>query len=162
MITIKDGTEADVPALYALYDALGKRDEGYFEHAFEAGAAPVMAYEDGVLAGFALLNWTPRYSLYRRLEIPEIQDLNVLADYRRRGIARTIVDYCEKAARARGCDMMGMAVGLTSDYGAAQIMYIKMGYLPDGNGVTYDRQGVQANMAYTLDDDFALMLVKPL
>jgi hypothetical protein len=34
--------------------------------------------------------------------------------------------------------------------------------MPDGNGATYDREGVQANMTYTLDDDFALMLVKPL
>ena len=57
---------------------------------------------------------------------------------------------------------MGIAVGVTKDYGPAQIMYSKMGYMPDGNGATYDRQGVQANMTYTLDDDFALMLVKPL
>lgn len=162
MITITDGTSKDIPALYALYDALGKHDDGYFEHAFESGAVPVMAYEDGTLAGFALLNWTPRYSLYRKLGMPEIQDLNVLAAYRRRGIARMIVEYCEDRARERGCEMMGIAVGVTSDYGAAQIMYINMGYVPDGNGATYDRQGVQANMTYTLDDDFALMLIKPL
>lgn len=162
MITIRDGTTDDIPALYALYDALGKRDDGYFEHAFEAGAIPVMAFAGDELAGFALLNWEPRYSLYRKLGMPEIQDLNVLTAYRRRGIARMIVEYCEDRARMRGCEMVGIAVGVTSDYGAAQIMYIKMGYVPDGNGATYDRQGVQANMTYTLDDDFALMLVKPL
>lgn len=162
MTTIRDGSKDDIPALYALYDALGKRDDGYFEHAFEAGAVPVMAYEEGILAGFALLNWTPRYSLYRKLGIPEIQDLNVLSSHRRRGIGRAIVQYCEDQARLRGCEMMGIAVGVTSDYGAAQIMYITMGYVPDGHGATYDREGVQANMTYTIDDDFALMLVKPL
>lgn len=162
MIEIREATRADIPALYALYTDLGKHDDGYFEHAFEAGAVPVIAYEGGELSGFALLNWTPRYSLYRKLDIPEIQDLNVLPAKRRRGIARAIVDYCENAARAKGCQLMGIAVGLTKEYGAAQVMYIKMGYVPDGNGATYDRQGVQANMTYTLDDDFALMLVKAL
>lgn len=162
MIEIRDATRSDIAALYDLYAAVGKKDDGYFEHAFEAGAVPVLAFEDGVLAGFALLNWTPRYSLYRKLDIPEIQDLNVLPAYRRRGIARAIVEYCEEAARRKKCPLMGIAVGMTKEYGPAQIMYIKMGYVPDGNGVTYDRQGVQANMTYTLDDDFALMLVKPL
>ena len=162
MIEIREATQADIPALYRLYDSVGKKDEGYFEHAFKAGAVPVMAYENDALAGFALLNWNPRYSLYRKLGIPEIQDLNVLPEKRRRGIARTIVEYCEDKARGKGCELIGIAVGLTKDYGPAQLMYIKMGYMPDGNGVTYDREGVQANMTYTLDDDFALMLVKPL
>ncbi len=162
MVELREATKSDIPALYALYQAVGKKDEGYFEHAFKAGAVPIMAYEEGELCGFALLNWHPRYSLYRKLDIPEIQDLNVLPAKRRRGIARTIVEYCEEKARAKGCELMGIAVGLTKDYGPAQIMYIKMGYVPDGNGATYDRSGVQANMTYTLDDDFALMLVKPL
>jgi GNAT superfamily N-acetyltransferase len=162
MIELREATRDDIPALYALYDSIGKKDDGYFEHAFEAGAIPVMAYEDGILAGFALLNWHPRYSLYRKLGIPEIQDLNVVPFLRRRGIARAIVEGCEARARAKGCELMGIAVGLTKDYGPAQIMYIKMGYVPDGNGATYDRQGVNANATYTLDDDFALMLVKPL
>lgn len=162
MVEIREATKADIPALYALYTALGKKDEGYFEHAFSAGAVPVMAFEGGELSGFALLNWTPRYSLYRKLDIPEIQDLNVLPAKRRRGIARAIVEYCENAARAKKCPLMGIAVGVTKEYGPAQIMYIQMGYVPDGNGATYDREGVQANMTYTLDDDFALMLVKVL
>lgn len=162
MVELREATKEDIPALYALYAAVGKKDEGYFEHAFAAGAVPVMAYESGELSGFALLNWHPRYSLYRKLDIPEIQDLNVIPARRRRGIARAIVEYCERKAKVKGCELMGIAVGLTKEYGPAQIMYIKMGYMPDGNGATYDREGVQANMTYTLDDDFALMLVKPL
>ena len=162
MIDIREASKDDIPALYELYDAIGKKDAGYFEHAFEAGAVPVMAYADGQLSGFALLNWNPRYSLYRKLGIPEIQDLNILPEKRRRGIARAIVEYCEEKAREKQCEMIGIAVGLTKEYGPAQIMYIKMGYMPDGNGATYDREGVQGNMTYTLDDDFALMLIKPL
>lgn len=162
MIEIREATRSDIPALYKLYDSIGKKDDGYFEHAFEAGAVPVLAYDGGAMAGFALLNWAPRYSLYRRLDIPEIQDLNVLPERRRRGIARAIVAHCETRAREKGCALIGIAVGMTKDYGPAQIMYAKMGYMPDGNGATYDREGVQANMTYTIDDNFALMLVKPL
>ncbi|PZQ45774.1 MAG: N-acetyltransferase [Micavibrio aeruginosavorus] len=162
MIAIREGTKYDIPALYALYAQIGKKDDGYFEHAFEAGAVPVLAHEGEALCGFGLLNWSPRYSLYKRLGIPELQDLNVIAERRRQGIAQKIITYCEDVARARGCEMMGLAVGLTKDYGPAQILYAKLGYIPDGNGVTYDREGVRSNATYPLDDDLALMLVKTL
>lgn len=162
MIDIRLAEKSDIPALYNLYEALGKRDEGYFEHAFEAGAVPVVAFVHNKLCGFCLLNWRPRYSLYRKLGIPEIQDLNVLSDMRRRGVGRAIMQYCEGRVSAQGGTMIGIAVGLTGDYGAAQIMYVKMGYLPDGNGATYDRLGVNKNATYAFDDDLALMLVKSL
>jgi hypothetical protein len=51
-------------------------------------------------------------------------------------------------------------VGLSADYGAAQRLYHKLGYEPDGNGVTYDRAPVTPGQKYPLDDDLALMLVK--
>ncbi len=162
MIEIREAKREDIPAFYELYKKIGKKDDGYFEHAFEAGAIPVMAFEDGKFCAFCLLNWTPRYSLYRRLGIPEIQDLNVLPKYRRRGIATKLIAWCEDAARAKKCELMGMAVGLTKDYGPAQVLYIKLGYMPDGNGITYDREGVKHGTTYPMDDNMSLMLVRPL
>jgi hypothetical protein len=32
---------------------------------------------------------------------------------------------------------VGLGVELCADYGPAQMLYIKKGYIPDGNGVTY-------------------------
>lgn len=161
MISIRRAGADDLPALYDLYHHLGKHDEGYFEQALKQ-CEVLMAYLDGKLCGFCLLNWQPRYSLYRKLGIPEIQDLNVLERFRRKGIATLLIEEAEDIARGGNCELVGISVGLTKDYGAAQILYTKMGYVPDGNGVTYDRAGVHFGKSYPMDDDLALMMTKTL
>ncbi len=162
MISIREATKADISLLYDLYHALEKKDDGYFETAFENDVIVLVAEHDGEEAGFCLLNFSPRYSLYRRLNIPEIQDLNVLIAHRRKGAASALIKYCEGLARSKNCENIGISVGLTKDYGAAQILYARLGYIPDGNGVTHNREGVHKGQPYPLDDDMALMMVKPL
>ena len=161
MISIRKATADDIPALYDLYRHIGKKDDGYFEHALEQ-CDVMMAFSEEKLCAFCLLNWQPRYSLYRKLEIPEIQDLNVLSRYRRKGIATLLIEECEKIARGKKCALVGISVGLSKDYGPAQILYVKLGYIPDGNGVTYDREGAQVGKSYPLDDNLSLMMTKTL
>ncbi len=160
MISIREATQSDIPKLYGLYKSIDKNDDGYFEHAFEQECTVLVAETERHAAGFCLLNWKPRYSLYRRLGIPEIQDINVIPAFRRRGIATALITRCEDVARDKKHDTIGISVGLTKDYGPAQILYAKMGYIPDGNGVTYDREGVRANASYPIDDNMSLMLLK--
>jgi ribosomal protein S18 acetylase RimI-like enzyme len=162
MILIREATRDDLAALYDLYEQIGKKDQGYFEQSFDQNITILIASKDDQDCGFCLLNWAPRYSLYKRLGLPEIQDLNVVPDARRAGIATLLVDHCENLARAAEKDSIGISVGLTSDYGPAQIMYIRKGYVPDGFGVTYDREGVQPHRPYPIDDNLALMMIKPL
>jgi hypothetical protein len=38
---------------------------------------------------------------------------------------------------AERSDVVGLGVGLYPDYGTAQRMYVRRGYLPDGRGVIY-------------------------
>lgn len=168
-IDIRQATEGDIPALYALYDALGKADVGYFEACFDKDCLILVASlpaaaeeeeEEPILIGFGILNFEPKYRLYQALDIPEIQDLNVLAEYRERGIGGALLDAFENIARDQGVEKMGISVGLTKEYGAAQRLYIKRGYIPDGYGATYDREAVTSGASYPLDDDLALMLVK--
>src|SRR6218665_3687975 len=111
MITIRKAGADDIPALYDLYKHLGKHDDGYFEHAFEQ-CDVLMAYADEKLCGFCLLNWQPRYSLYPKLGIPEIQDLKVLERFRRRGIATLLIEEAEDSARVKDCELVGISVGL--------------------------------------------------
>lgn len=163
MIAIREATSADIPLLYRLYDVIGKKDDGYFEQAIEDDDIVVLiATDEGEDCAFCLLNFHPRYNLYRRLGIPEIQDLNVVPDHRRKGIATSVIKWCEGMARAKGCEQIGIAVGLFKDYGPAQILYAKLGYIPDGNGITCDREGITPYTSYLIDDDLSLMLVKPL
>lgn len=161
MSFIRHADTGDIPALYEFYERIGKKDNGYFEEAFTRADLFVVE-EDGKLCAFCLLNWSPRYSFYKKLGIPEIQDINVAPDFRRRGIATALISHCERLAQEKFCDYMGISVGLTKDYGPAQILYAKIGYIPDGNGVTCDREAVTSGRLYRMDDDLALMMVKAL
>lgn len=177
-IEIKQATEDDIPALYGLYEQIGKQDAGYFEACFEKECLILMAAllptvipatceagnnsGDLVDVGFGILNFKPKYSLYQKLEIPEIQDLNVVPDARQQGVATALLEAFENIARDQGAEQIGISVGLTKDYGAAQRLYAKQGYIPDGYGATYNREGVTKGQAYPMDDDLALMMVKSL
>lgn len=122
----------------------------------------LMAYIESVPVGYTILNWKPKYRFYDQFDIPEIQDLNVLMKYRKRGIGQSIIEACEDRAREKGCSQMGISYGLTREYGAAQRLYARLGYLPDGLGVTYDRQPVTHGQIRPVDDNLCLMLVKDL
>jgi GNAT superfamily N-acetyltransferase len=110
--------------------------------------------------GAFYLNWKPKYAIYQRLNIPELQDLRVLPGHRRQGAATAMIAKAEDMAKAAGRTGIGLSVGLSADYGAAQRLYARLAYIPDGNGVTYDRQPVEKGEKRPIDDDLALMLVK--
>ena len=57
---------------------------------------------------------------------------------------------------------VGIGFGLYKDYGAAQSIYIKRGYLPNKEGVTYNYQNVIPGRSYPIDDDLVLWFVKNL
>ena len=64
---------------------------------------------------------------------------------------------------ARYADTVCLGVGLCSAYGAAQRMYVKRGYIPDGSGVWYQgKQCVQYETVCTVDDDLILFFSKKL
>jgi hypothetical protein len=47
-------------------------------------------------------------------------------------------------------------------YNAAQRLYLKRGYIPDGRGVTYRDRFVEEGEQVALDDDLVLHLTKEL
>lgn len=114
------------------------------------------------VAGYVLLNFNPAYAPFKHMNIPEIQDLNVHPDCRRQGLGERLVRACEDEARAQGCDMIGLGVGLSAAYGAAQRLYCRLGYLPDGAGLIYDGERVPVGAAKPNDDDLCLMMIKEL
>ena len=161
-VEIRQASESDIPTLYDLYDKIGQKDEGYFEACFEKDCVLLIASKEKQDVGFGILNFEPKYALYKKLEIPEIQDLNVVPEARQQGIATMLVEAFENLAQDQGLVQVGISVGLTKDYGPAQRLYCKLGYMPDGYGIAYDRQGVTAQKSYPFDDDLCLMMVKDL
>jgi GNAT superfamily N-acetyltransferase len=154
----------DVALLKELEAVLRSRAEADFAERLLAhsGRTVVLGFFGGRAAGYAVVNWQPAYNLFSRLDIPELQDLNVLPADRGRGLGGALVKSCESLAREKGHAQMGLAVGLTRGYGAAQRLYARLGYIPDGYGVTYDRQAVQPGEIHAIDDNLCLMMVRDL
>lgn len=61
-----------------------------------------------------------------------------------------------------GYKKIGLAVGLYADYGPAQKLYFKLGYIPDGFGITYEYAQVIPGQSYCVDDSLLLWLTKSL
>lgn len=166
-LQIRQAAQSDLPKLWGMIQSLGNaKDTGYFEHCLErqekGDLLLLVASVAGVDVGYTILNWMPKYGLYRKLEIPEIQDLNILNAHRRQGFATMIIGYCEDLARKRGCEHMGIAVSVHSSFGPAQRLYFKLGFEPDGQGATYDRAPVEFASLKPVDDQLCMMLVKGL
>jgi len=113
------------------------------------------------LAGFTSIVWSSRYPHFRELGIPEIQDLNVVPALRRRGVATRLLDEAERQVEARS-PRVGIGFGLHPGYRAAQQLYVRRGYVPDGRGVFYNGRYPEEGERVVLDDDLVLYLVKQL
>jgi GNAT superfamily N-acetyltransferase len=100
------------------------------------------------------------YQPFRIEGTPEINSLVVAAHAQRRGVGSAMISAFERTAKNAGRQSIGMAVGIYADYGAAQKLYVSLGYRPDGYGITYADQFVTPGASVMLDDDLALWLVK--
>ena len=159
-IILRIADEKDIPALYRIAAAMKATHEPqYFERCFAEGRRTVVIAED---AGYALLNWEPTYTPFRRLGFPEIQDLNVVPAARKAGVGGKLVGWCESLALQEGKTDIGISVGLSSSYGAAQRLYVKMGYVPDGAGIAYDDVPVAPGEMRAVDGLLTLKFVKSL
>jgi [ribosomal protein S18]-alanine N-acetyltransferase len=84
--------------------------------------------------GFYLVAWDANDPLgHAHLALtdpPELQDVEVRTEYRRRGIASALTTRAETEARTRGFDRLRLGVGV--DNAPAQALYRKCGYFDAG------------------------------
>lgn len=78
------------------------------------------------------------------------------------GHGKKVIQYLEALARKEQYQHIGIGVGLYQDYGQAQRLYIQLGYIPDGKGVTYKYLPAVPGASHPLDDDLLLWLKKDL
>jgi GNAT superfamily N-acetyltransferase len=119
----------------------------------------LVATVDDEFAGYVTVWWESAYEPFDG--IPEISDFNVLPQFRRRGIGSGLMDAAEALVAERS-DVVGIGVGLYADYGTAQRMYVRRGYLPDGRGLVYDGKQVPPGDLVRNDDAANLMFTKSL
>jgi GNAT superfamily N-acetyltransferase len=120
-----------------------------------------VAEYNGKIAGYTTMLKEASSGPFANRGIPEIVDFNVFADYRRRGIGNKILETAEKTA-AEISGRVSLAVGLHSGYGAAQRIYVKRGYIPDGSGVWYQNKQLEQYADCKNNDDLVLYFSKAL
>jgi len=164
-VTIHLLKQTDIPKIAKAFQQLGwDKPASQYEQYFRAQTLKLrlvpVAFMDGEFAGYLTVCWTSTYPPFREAKIPEIVDLNVLPQFRRRGIGTALMDIAEGEI-IKVSQLAGIGVGLTPDYGAAQRMYVKRGYLPDGRGV-HKGHHIQHGEQVDLDDNIALFFTKEL
>lgn len=133
----------------------------YVEEQKDGQRVSLVAEIEGDFAGYVNIVWKPDYPYFIERHIPEIQDFNVLIKYRRRGIGTLLMDKSEEIIRERS-KVAGLGVGLFSDYGAAQSLYVNRGYVPDGKGIYKYGEYLQHGQQVVVDDDLNLFFIKVL
>jgi GNAT superfamily N-acetyltransferase len=121
----------------------------------------LVAEVGGDPAGYVTVVWVPEYPMFKERSIPEIDDLNVLVNFQKRGVGTRLMETAEQLISQRS-DMAGIRVGLDADYGNAQHLYIKRGYQPDGLGISQRGRFLKYGDTVTIDDDLTLGLTKSL
>lgn len=154
----------DWPRLESLVQTLDfSKDINYFKKCFDVAdesRVVLIASLDGCDIGLCVVNFTPAYPPFKRLGIPEIQDLNVHSDARGQGVGAALVRAAEDVARVRGATDMGIGVGLTAAYGPAQRLYGKLGYIPDGAGISEDGMPIRPGDMRAMGDEVRMYMVK--
>jgi len=135
--------------------------ERYFSEQQSGEREVLVALVDGAFAGYLAIVWHPEYEPFQKGGVPGIQDLNVLPEFRRRRIATALMDGAEEMIKARS-SIVGVGVGMYADYGNAQRLYVKRGYVPDGRGLTYQGSVLKPMETAVVDDDLVLYFTKEL
>lgn len=166
MIIVRKMIESDIQSLHSSFarqgwvkplDILNR----YFTEQQSQLREVFVAEENGFPIGYATLMPNDKNGAFKDMNIPMISDFNVFIEHRQKGAGTAILDAIEKKASERSSRIC-LGVGLHSGYGAAQKMYIKRGYVPDGSGVWYKNEQLDQYASCCNDDDLILYLSKQL
>jgi GNAT superfamily N-acetyltransferase len=160
--------EQDIEALGDLYFPWSTREETvakwtrYLDEQQQGARLACIVEQQGKIVGYGNLLLSSEYLHFRKNNIPEINDIWVYEENRKKGIATALIAHLEQLAKQNGYTAIGIGVGLYRDYGAAQRLYFRLSYKPDGEGITYNHTVVVPGEKYPIDDDLILWLTKQL
>ena len=135
--------------------------ENYYRDQEEGRRLVFVPEHEGKVAGICTLLLEPKEGPYAGCGWPEINDFTVFFHLHNRGIGNKLLDVVEDEA-AKISDHVFLAVGVHSGYGAAQRIYVKRGYIPDGSGVWYQGKQLEPYAPCVNDDDLLLFMAKKL
>ena len=155
----------DIDEIAKAFSDLGWRKpksqyESYLEEQDRDERLVLVAKYDNRFAGYSTIVWSSGYKDFQTIQIPEVKDLNVLPQFRKKGIGKALMLECEKEAKAKRHICLGLGVALLADYGSAQRLYFSLGYKPDGKGLHIGPEPVMHGQNLVVDDDLVLYLSK--
>lgn len=167
MLHIAPLTAGDIPALAGTDGAgLLVREEAFWRRALDEqsrGERSVAIARDGeAIRGYGHLIWKSSYGGFGAAHVPEIRDLVVADQARRQGTGTSLVVHLGRTAHGAGARLIGTGVGLNEAYGAAQRLFVKLGFMPDGRGLTSGNAPVFPGDSVVADDTLLLWLVRDL
>jgi GNAT superfamily N-acetyltransferase len=167
-IKVRQLEDRDAGVIAAAFMAIGWEShkplaqyQNYFTQQIQGVRSVLVAYCDGSFAGYVTILWESTYRPFRESEIPEVNDFNVLPEFRRRKIGTLLMDEAERQISKRS-SKAGIGVGMYPDYGNAQRLYVLRGYVPDGRGLTYAGKVLAPMDTAINDDDLVLYFTKDL
>lgn len=165
-IMIRSMEIEDAKVIYDTYMSYGwhpvlETYEKYYKEQEENIRKVFIAEYEGEVAGLCTLVLDPEEGPWANMGYPEIVDLTVFFHVHNKGIGNKLLDVVEQEA-AKIADTVYLAVGVHSGYGAAQRIYVKRGYVPDGSGVWYQGKQLEQYAPCCNDDDLLLFMSKKL
>jgi len=131
------------------------------DHA-EPDGTSLIATSGSDAVGYVAIVWESNFAGFRSRGIPLVHQIAVDESWRRRGVATLLMDAAEHQARDRGIATLGITVGLFDEYGPAQRMYGRRGYIPDGRGACQGQRPLSKGMQVSMDHDLIIWLTKDL
>jgi len=154
----------DIEEMTASFAPFGKgrpQFERYFREHEDGTRTVLIASAERTFAGYVTVLWRSAYPSFAEANVPEISDLNVLPQLRRRRVGARLMEQAERLIATRS-SVVGIGVGLHEDYGAAQRLYVQRGYVPDGRGITSRGKRVAYGDSVPADDHLVLWFTKGL
>ena len=156
----------DIQEIAAAFAALGwnkptSQYDRYYREQAAVERVVLVARLDKIFAGYVTIVWESPYPFFWKEDIPEIVDFNVLPQFRRKGIGTELLDEAEERISQRS-PIAGIGVGMMADYGAAQILYVKRGYIPDGRGLIKEGRPLSYGDQVSINDELVLYFTKQL
>lgn len=164
-ILIRDMEEPDGLDICRAEGDISEGNIGYynkqFGHIREKMCAGLVAVCRSEIAGYVYLYYRCKWGGLGNQGYPGVVDLSVMEKFRRRGIGNLLMDVAESIA-SKHSDLIYLDVGLNSEFGSAQRLYVKRGYIPDGKGCYYEEKVCGTDAPCRNSDELTLCLVKEL
>jgi GNAT superfamily N-acetyltransferase len=155
---LQEGDIRDLDQQFAGFSLRENSEELYRQQVLGLRENWVAIHQDKIV-GIVSLSWVSDYEPFSQEHIPEICTICVLPDHRRKGIATALLNRVEPIALKKA-RQIGISLNLAPCCNFSQRMYVKRGYIPDGNGLFYQKQPLTPQQQICIDDDLCMYLIK--